>query len=88
MLGISAVCEVPDVPQQVAEVWIELAEHVVLSFAFTGSYQFVQQDTELLSLHECLSVRKVRARHTHSVHLFFSSHERTGPEERREEKDD
>ena len=74
VLGISAVGEVPDVPQQVAEVGIEFAEDVVLPFALTGSYQFVQQDTELLSLHECLSVWKVRAGHTYSVHLFVSSH--------------
>ena len=59
VLGISVVCEVPDVPQQVAEVRVELAEHVVLSFTLTGPDEFLHQDTELLSLHEGLSVGKV-----------------------------
>ena len=57
-----------------AEIGVELAEDVVLPFTLTGSDQFVQQDTELLSLHECLSVGKVGAGHTHCVHLMFSSH--------------
>ena len=69
VLGVSAVCEVPDVPQEVTEVGVEFAQHVVLSFALTCSDQFLQQNTELLSLHESLSVRKVRAGDTHSVHL-------------------
>ena len=70
MPGLSAGGHVPDVPQQVAQVGVELAEDVILPFTLTGSDQFVHQDTELLSLHECLSVRKVGARHTHSVHLY------------------
>ena len=46
--GLSAGGHVPDVPQQVAQVGVELAEDVILSFTLTGSDQFVHQDAELL----------------------------------------
>ena len=72
VLGVFAVCEVPDVPQQVTEVGVELAEDVVLSFTLAGSDEFVHQYTELFSLHEGLSVGKVGAGHTDSVHLVLA----------------
>ena len=61
--------DVPDLPEQEAEAGVELGEHIVLSLTFAGSDQLLHQDTELLPLHEGLSVGEVRTRNTDGIDL-------------------
>ena len=64
--------DVPDLPQEEAEVGIELTEHVVLPDTLTRPDQLLHQQTELLPLHEGLPVGEVGAGHTDGIDLVLA----------------